>query len=466
MRWASAFVVAACVLVTGCAGDGGGPPDQGPDGGGPDGRAVDPGADASDVDAGPVAPLDPAAMIFDESVVRTYRITMDPDDWQWLNDNGYLEEYRPASMELEGEHFDLAAIRFKGSSGTLNRCYDENGVRRTTASCAKLSIKLSFNEYDDDGKFRGLKKLNFHSMGTDRTKMHDALGYKLFRDHGVPASRTAFANLEVNGEAIGLYVVVENVDGRFTRRRFPDGGEGNLYKEIWPTDRTKYRYERALVTNEDEDPSVDRMLRFGGELLAAPEGQFAATLDAWTDLDQLIGYFAVARLIDHWDDVVTFYCWTPSGRCVNHNYYWYESTAEDKVWLIAWDLDHTFEEPSPLRTYYGMPDWDEVDADCEWFPMAGGVMARAPACDPILRRIVLELWDDYVASSQALLDGPYAAPTIHARVDHLEELLTPHVAADPYLSSSAWRSAVDSLHDVIEEKRQYIAAKIMLGTGP
>jgi spore coat protein H len=428
--WALALGLAACG-----GGDGGEAQDGAPGGGGGG---------------------DPAAELFDEDVVRTYRVTVAAADWDWLNDNAILEEYVPASLELDGEVFAAAAIRYKGNYGSLYRCFDAAGNR--TGSCDKLSLKLSFNEYDAGGKFRGLKKLNLHAMDADPSKMHDAIGYTLFRDHGVPAPRTAYANLEVNGEPLGLFVVVENVDGRFTRSRFPDGGEGNLYKEVWPVTRDPAVYLAGLVTNEDEGPSVDRMVRFAGALEAAGDAGFVTTLEAWTDVDQLVDYFAVARLIDHWDDVVAWYCF--GGSCFNHNFYWYESTAEDKVWLIAWDLDHSFEEPSPIRTFFGMPDWDEVDASCDPIPLFGGVSGRAPACDPILRRVVTQLWDRYAAASQALIDGDFAPAALGARIDRLEALLADHVAADPVLDAAAWRSGVTALRRAVDAKRSYIVDKL------
>lgn len=434
-----ALCAAALFGAVACGGDDDSRP--GADGGpGPDGGAI--GGDS--------------AAIFDESTIRTYELEVAADDWQWLNDNATMEQYVPATLHFEGESYPGIGVRYKGGYGSLYTCFDSEGNR----TCDKLSVKLAFDEYDPEGRFYGLKKLNFHSMEADPSHMHDAIVYKLFRDQDVPAPRTAYARLVVNGELLGLFAVIEQIDGRFTRARFPDGGEGNLYKEVWPEHTTEQPYLDALETNEDEQPSAAKMVRFAQALAAAGEDGFAGVIEQWMDPDQLMRYMAVARLVDHWDDIIAFYC-VGGQPCFNHNYYWYESSDADRVWLIAWDVDHTFEEPSPVRTYFGMPDWDEVEADCTPKDIFLGVQGRAPACDPFIRGMVTQLWANYAAASQALLDGDFAVAALDARIDELSDLIDQAVAEDPNgPTASAWRTAVDDLRGIVLDKRAWVEAKL------
>lgn len=440
----SDFLLLASIILLACGG-----PEQG---------APEPGADAGvDIDAPdivePEPPSDPA-LVFDESVIRTFDLILDPNDWQWLQDNATLEQYVPATLNYDGATYEQIGMRFKGSFGSLYSCFDGAG----NLICDKLSIKLKFNEYVPGARFHGLKRINLHAMKSDDSKMHDALAYKLFRDNRVPAPRTAYARIQVNGELIGLYVAVEAIDGRFTRSRFSDGGEGNLYKEVWPLYDQAQPYLDALKTNEDENPSVDKMVRFADALATADDTSFESVLESWTDVDMLMRYMAVDRLIDSWDGIVAWYCF--GGPCSNHNFYWYESTVEDRVWLIPWDLDHTFEEPSPIRTYYGMPDWDDLAAGCDLVTVFWGIPGMPPACDKFIGGMARLLWPRYVAATQEVLDGDYRISAILGRIAELELLITDAVIEDPDLSLGAWRAEVDALRSTVMAKRAYIEAKL------
>jgi hypothetical protein len=48
---------------------------------------------------------------------------------------------------------------------------------------------------------------------------------------GIPAPRATHAKLLINGEYVGVFALIENIDVRFTRHNY-DSGEGNLYKEV------------------------------------------------------------------------------------------------------------------------------------------------------------------------------------------------------------------------------------------
>lgn len=151
----------------------------------------------------------------------------------------------------------------KGSvGGFLKPCTNADLGGVPGPKVGKCSIKLSFDEVDPEARFYGLKKLNLHSMNQDPSMMRDRLAYAMFRENGVPASRAVHARVMFNGKLQGLFIAVEQVDGRFTRSRFTEGGKGNLYKEIWPMHTDAAAYTNALVTNEDQMPSVQRMLDF------------------------------------------------------------------------------------------------------------------------------------------------------------------------------------------------------------
>src|SRR6185369_7170650 len=87
-------------------------------------------------------------------------------------------------------------VRLKGGSF---------GFRTLTG---KASFKVKFNFSVSGQRFQGLKKLTLNNMVQDDSMVHETLAYTAFRAMGVPAPRTGFAYLRVNGADYGVYLDV------------------------------------------------------------------------------------------------------------------------------------------------------------------------------------------------------------------------------------------------------------------
>ena len=412
---------------------------------------------------------DPFDFVFDEGVIRTYDLTVAEDDWDWLNQNPLDEEYVPGRLTFEGRQFNDVGVRYKGFYGQLRFCFDAAGNQ----TCPKIALKLKFSEYDRRGRFYGLKRLNFHSMHEDDSQLREALAYRLYREAGVPAPRTAFAWVTVNGEPHGLFLAVENIDDRFVATHFRDGGDGKLYKEVWPEHDTSLPYVEALDRTfwGADRPDVSRFQAFGSEMLSAYTDDPAGDADVyrvireWTDADALLRYMAVDRFVDNWDGVVAWYCVTVGtvnpGRCFNHNYFWYEHSRSGRFTLIPWDLEHTFRYPSPIRRSYRMPAWEATEAACHLRPVFLEIPARAPSCDPFLHALATAGWDDYVATAREVLAMPaFQIEALHAHVDALAALLEDAITEDrngPH--RIVWREALRELKEnIVSVREQALAA--------
>ncbi len=185
----------------------------------------------------------------------------------------------------------------------------------------------------------------------------------------------------------------------------------------------------------------------------------ASVLEKWTHLDFFMRQWAVDRAVDHWDGIVAFYCAT--GLCTNHNYYWYEESDSDRMWLISWDMDSSLQDPSPIRTFYGMPDWDEPEQNCSSVTVFLGIPARPPSCDDLIHGVYKSLWAKYVEASQHLLDTAFQIETITAKLDRWAEQIRPFVETDPHGPTlEEWEEAVQALRQDVLRRRQAIIQKI------
>ena len=83
----------------------------------------------------------------------------------------------------------------------------------------KLKGNSSFRDLDHKAAFKiklakgqpllGLKKLTLNNMVQDGSMVHETLAYQTFRAAGVPAPRTGYAFVRVNGEPYGVYLNLE-----------------------------------------------------------------------------------------------------------------------------------------------------------------------------------------------------------------------------------------------------------------
>lgn len=426
------------------------PADDGPT----DTAAEVPTTEADPEEAGPRYADGDADVIFDDDRVNTFELTLDPQLLAFLDADPAAEEYVEGSLTFDGETIDGVGIRYKGSSGAWYGCVEPTPEGEPGAkTCPKLSMKVKITYTDSDAEFYGQRRLNFHSLNMDTTLMHDRLGYWLYREMGVPAPRFAHVRLIVNGEFVGLFGLVEQIDGRFTRANFEDG-TGNLYKEVWPTDDTGSPQASqvlldALKTNEDENPSVDLIAGFADEIAAAGPADAAAVLERWTDVEQLLAHTAVDRTIRHDDGPFHWKC-PKDSSCSPHNYYWYEDPSEEKVYLLPWDLDLAFLKIGEDDAGY----WG-AETGCD--PQAFLGTERPVTCDPIVAAIA-SLDTAYEAVRAELLAGPFSPEQTDAQLDRwsaqiAEVVAEAEAAHDGGLSVAQWEAALVSLRESLEVAR-------------
>jgi spore coat protein H len=241
---------------------------------------------------------------------------------------GFEFDYVKADIELNGESFKDIGVRFKG-----------NGTYMMSASSRKRPLKIDFNRFVEDQRFHGLQQLNLHNNVMDPTHVRQALSYPVFQAAGVPAPRTAFAEIsltidgECDRELLGLYTMVEDVDKAFLKRHFqtskgmllkPEGTQGLEYKgEDW----TAYEWYEPKTNVKKSDAR-----RFIGALRLvhqADDETFRREIGSYLDIDEFARFLAVNTLLSNMDSFLTHV----------HNYYLYLSPASNKLMVLPWDMD-------------------------------------------------------------------------------------------------------------------------------
>ena len=220
------------------------------------------------------------------------------------------------------------------------------GIRlrgNTSLTAPKKSFKLDFNSFEPGRKFFGLEKLNLNANHNDPSLFRAAISWHILRQMNIPSTRTSFADLYINNNFMGVYVVTEHIDEEFIKKNY-EKDYGNLYKCLWPAplyylgdDPEAYKFEyngrRAydLKTNKFDDDYFD-LANFISVLNNTPDQDFVCEIERVFNVADYLKILALDVLIGNWDGY--------SGN--KNNYYLYHDPLTDLFNYIPYDLDNTW----------------------------------------------------------------------------------------------------------------------------
>jgi spore coat protein CotH len=241
-------------------------------------------------------------------------------------------KYVHADLDFEGQTLRDVAVRYKG-----------NGTYMESRNSLKRSLKIELNRFVKGQKVAGQTKLNLHNNVTDASWMNEVLSYRLFRDAGVPAPRTAYAKVFVtvpgkfDHKYFGLYSIVEDVDTHFAHERFATK-QGAIFKPVTPQlfnfsgeDWSKYDQSYDPKT-ELSDADKRRVMGFSKLVTSGSDAEFAARVAEFVDLEEFARFMSVTVWLSTMDSILM----------MGQNFYVYLHPVTHQFQFIPWDLDHSF----------------------------------------------------------------------------------------------------------------------------
>jgi spore coat protein CotH len=241
-------------------------------------------------------------------------------------------KYVPAAVRIGDQTFANVGLRYKGS-----------GTYLASQFRAKRSFKLDFDRNDPNQRFRGVAKLNLNSGTMDPTKVREALAYAVFRAAGVPAPRTALAEVTLHvparydAEYLGLYTAVEQVDEQFLEAHFGDGSglllkpEGIRGLPHFGDDLAKYE-ATYIAKNTPKPEDWQPLIELARLVNQADESEFRERIRERLDVDSFVRFLAVNAMLASLDGFVG----------MGHNFYLYRSPKTGRFTFMPWDLDLAF----------------------------------------------------------------------------------------------------------------------------
>jgi spore coat protein H len=237
-------------------------------------------------------------------------------------------------LDFAGHTFSNVAVRYRGNGTYINSLYG-----------AKQSFKVDLNKFGKKQSIGRVDELNFLNSIADFSYVRDAMAQQFFRDLKVPGPRTAYAYLTLDApqaftnQALGLYVMMENIDGDFAADRFgtkkapifkPVTTE--LFKYLGP-DWSAYEGIYDLKTSATAEQK-QRVIDFAKLTTSANDETFARELPEFLDMERFAAFLAGNVLLSSYDGFLA------NGQ----NYYLYLDPRSNKFGFIPWDQDHSWGE--------------------------------------------------------------------------------------------------------------------------
>jgi uncharacterized protein (TIGR03437 family) len=286
-----------------------------------------------------------AIPFFDDTVVQQINLTVGASDWASLLQNYESETYYSASF-------------------TWNGILEEVGIRQHgdgSRSGIKPNLGINFAYYSKKQTFLGLPFILLKANNEDPTNLREWVSMKFFRMMGFPAPREAPAQLYVNGQYIGFYMIVEHEDTTFLQRNFGQSG-GYLYEwqfadnyefQNLGDDPSLYAQFLKLKTNQTT-PDLQTFCNLVQVINQSSsstftDADFIAALSQYIDPKSFLTYAAAENVLAEADALV-------GGIVGMNNFYLYQFQGTTFYQLIPWDKDLTFSSPNrDILTGFTLP---------------------------------------------------------------------------------------------------------------
>lgn len=284
------------------------------------------------------ARADAAAELYDPSRVVLFDLQLPPASVQSLKDapETYVEgtlSYAPAAP---GGTTPAAA--FSAPIATSVRLKGSASFRPFTG---KAAFKLKFAKATP---FLGLRKMTLNNMVEDPSMVHEALAYAAFADAGVPASRSGYAYLRVNGEDFGLYANVETLDPVSLTRLFGsfDAATQHLYEGEYKADVTPDG-AGLFEVDEGDEANLSDLEALVTAAAGGEDAGWAGRVAPHADLAEMTRMWAVERYIGSWDS------YSGSGGELLPNNYYLLSDPTGSFRMLPWGQDEAWTERLPFE---------------------------------------------------------------------------------------------------------------------
>ncbi len=314
--------------------------------------------------------------------------------------------YVTAIASLDGGPKSRLGIRIKGNASLVSTLIDKR---------ENFPFKVDVNYFKSGQNIDGIQKFNLHPVVSKKpTKrapgmpsavfpgefgLEEFLSYGAFREFGVPASRTGWMDVYLNGKYMGLYTSLENTDAKFLERNF-GSARGSTYKpenEYLEWNGNEFSDYPTLNWKGGGDGTHQAVLRMMNVINHKPVSSFPRVLD----IQSVFNYTAGNLALGNWD----------TYEALGHNYLLHEGVP-GRFYMLPWDLNLS-QSDYPGNSLYGKSEpLDSPENTSSPKRALTDRLYRIPDNDARYRRTL-----------KAFIEGPASSAVLNARIDDAVSLL-------------------------------------------
>lgn len=381
--------------------------------------------------------------LYDQSLIRTVHLTFaQPNYWQLLQQNYQAEIEIPATMVVDGVTYDSVGIRFRGQTSYMQ-----------TQNSQKKSFNVAIDFVHEDQRLMGYKTLNLLNCFDDPSFMREVFFQHQIKRH-IPAAKSAYIHLYINGQDWGLYPNVQQLnkdfyeewflsnDGTNWRADVPDTlsgvpgmggggkwGDGTAALNYLGADTALYQKYYTIKSTDRERPWED-LVRTCQVLNQTPVASLPDALPAVLDIDRALWFMASELLFSDDDGYVN------KGKM---DYYLYWEAETGRMTPIEYDANSVMKR-----------------ANQNWSPFYHETNVNYPLLNRVLA--VPQYRQRYLAHMRTLIAELLDTTTAHAMLDQYRAMIDSIVQKDPkkLYTYQRFTTEIDSLKNFMRQRKNYL----------
>ena len=229
--------------------------------------------------------------LYDVKTMRTIFLQFENPDWeQELAAFNNTDVEVPATVIVDGKTYKDVGVHFRGASSFM-----------MVPEGSKRSLNLTFDFVHENQALLGYRTLNLLNANSDPTFVRTVLYSEIARSY-LPAPKTNYARVVINGESWGVYVNAEQYNRDFLRDNFKTekgarwkvpgrpGGRGGM--EYLGEDPAAYKTIYDIKT-KDDPKAWAAMIAMFRVLNETPPDKLEAALSPLLDIDGALRFLAI-----------------------------------------------------------------------------------------------------------------------------------------------------------------------------